>query len=244
MRQVWLFALVSFVVFRAEARVEPFTITLVREPPKTGGVPEAHVEWLREIVAKLARAQRLPHAVTVTYRSCGTANAYYHPSRHAITICHELWDKRRALYASTGHDDAEIAKLIDQTMAYTVFHELGHAMHHQLELPIIGRIEDAADELATMLLVEVGDDGFEIGKGAAYGHHLALAAGIEHDFWDEHASGAQRGFAIACLLHGADRERTAELVAHMGVPAKRLAKCIAERPRRIATWQKLFGQSQ
>jgi len=230
MRQLLVVALVLATV-RGEASDDP-EILVIRTPPKAGGVPEAHIEWMRDtVLPQLERELQLSHSVTVTYRSCGKANGYYDAATHTITICHELWDDRVAMYAAAGHGD------IDHAMAYTVFHELGHAMHHQLDLPLVGSIEDDVDEIATMWLIELGL--LDVAKFAASGHYLETASGRDHDFWDEHGSGAQRGFAIACLLYGAGVDATDE----MHVPASRLKKCLSDYPRRLATWRKLFGRT-
>jgi putative metallopeptidase DUF4344 len=217
--------------------VTPPQFVVARIAPHTGGVPEDQVARTRELLSRIEL--RLPHVVTVVYRDCGTANAFYSAETRTISICHELWNERRALYLASGHDANAIATRLRDAMAFTVFHELAHALHAELELPLVGRIEDAADEIATMLLISIGAP--EIAEHAAYGHHLRSLATSRHAFWDEHASGAQRGFAIACLLYGADPVRTSPLVTWMHAPTSRIARCVSEHARRVETWRRLFG---
>lgn len=244
-----LVAALALLIARVEAEpvrptpsAERTQISVTRTAPKrTGevGVPADHVAWTRDLIALLERELRLPHPIKVTFQDCGSANAHYYGDRRAIVICHELWEERRTLYRATNHDRPTTDTRLRDSIAYTAFHELAHAMHHELDLPIVGRTEDAADEIATMWLQRIG--AYSVAKRAAYGHHLrSQQPRYEHDFWADHGSGAQRGFAIACVLHGFDKTGVADLMTRMRIPAKALGKCGLDHERRTKTWQKLF----
>lgn len=47
------------------------------------------------------------------------------------------------------------------TMVFFFFHELGHALITELELPVVGPEEDVADELAIFTLIDAGDKGYD-----------------------------------------------------------------------------------
>jgi hypothetical protein len=227
----------------AERPVEPNathdSAVVTYEPPKSAGVVGAardHVEHTRGVMARLARP--LPHPVRVVFRECGTANAYYVRADHAIVICHELWVERRARYIATGHDRATIERQLREAMTFTVLHEFAHALHQQLDLPILGSAEDAADEIATLSLVQLGMAG--AAASAARGHYLRGNTGR---FWDDHGTGAQRGFAIACKLYGADPARHAALMIAMKVPAGRRQHCRSSYPARQRAWRSLLARS-
>jgi hypothetical protein len=211
-------------------------ITVEYIAPKRAGVigaPADHIVAMRQLVARLEF--HLPHSIKVSYRECGSANAFYWAESHTIAICHELWDERRKLYVATHTDREAIEHQLRDAMTYTLFHEFGHALHHELELPLLGNIEDAADELATIAMIRAGSG--DAAASAAAGHRLrARQPGYSHDSWDPHASGAQRGFAIACVLYGAEPARYADLITGMKVPALRLASCVRDYPHRLATW--------
>ncbi len=241
-------AALALIVTRADA--DPPTDTapkLVIEytPPAKGvvGIPPDHVARMRVLVGLLETQLRLPNRITISYRQCGSANAYYWHSRHAIEICHELWDKRRRLYLSTGNagrDSESIARRLRAAMTFTFFHELGHALHDELDLPLLGRDEDAVDDIATLWMIRLGVG--DAAQHAAFGHHLrAQQPKYRHAAWDEHGSGDQRGFSIGCLLYGADPERYMSTLERMNIPAPHLMRCKKDFATRRRAFDKLFA---
>ena len=75
----------------------------------------------------------------------------------------------------------------------------------------------------------------------ALGHHLrAQQPNYTHDAWDEHASGAQRGYAIGCMLYGADPERYAKVLEKMRIPAPHILRCKKDYATRLSAWGVLF----
>ncbi len=59
-------------------------------------------------------------------------------------------------YSQTGIT-AEQATM--DALMHTLFHELAHALIHINDIPIVGKEEDAADGLASVLLIELFEDG-------------------------------------------------------------------------------------
>lgn len=207
---------------------------------RQGGAPADYVDEMRAVVARVDAMLSLPRPLAVEYRSCRTANAFYYPTQHALVICHELWDARRRRYEAAGIASDVLDKRLRDAMTFTFFHEFAHALHAELDLPILGSSEDAADEIATRWMIRLGLA--DLAAQAARGHHLR--AQEQHEFWDEHGSGAQRGFAIACVLYGADRKHFAGLMTELGVPVDRRAKCERDHPRRERAWTTLLGVRQ
>ncbi len=238
-------AALAMVVSRADAERPLETTKLVVEytaPTSKGvvGVPLEHVARMRVLISLLEPQLKLPNRITISYRECGSANAYYRPYYHSIEICHELWDKRRALYTATGNAREAIDRRLRAAMTFTFFHEFGHALHDELKLPLLGREEDAVDDIATLWMIRLGVG--ESAQHAAYGHHLrAQQPEYTHDAWDEHGTGAQRGYAIGCLLYGSDPERYSMALDRMMIPAPQMIRCKKDYVRRLDAWQVLFG---
>lgn len=237
-------AVVLAVVSHAEAERPVPGPKLVVEytPPKTKGVigiPADHVARMRILVGMLESQLVLPNKITIRYRECGSANAYYYASSHTIEICHELWDKRRRLYARTTLPKATVDHRLRSSVMFTFFHELGHALHDELELPLLGRDEDAVDDIATIWMIRLGVG--DAAQYAAFGHHLrAQQPDYTHAIWDEHANGARRGYAIGCLLYGSDPVRYANTLEQMQVPAPHMLRCKGDYQQRVRAWQVLF----
>ena len=118
------------------------------------------LENLREFLSPL----RLPHRLVITMQSCNRANAFY--SRARVTICYEYIEliHQRAPKATTPegvtYEDAVIAGVVS-----VVLHEVSHAVFGLLQIPILGREEDAADQLAGFIMVQLGKN--VVARGAA-----------------------------------------------------------------------------
>ena len=106
---------------------------------------------------------------------------------------------------------------VNFTLANTLFavlHELGHAIIDEFEMPILGGEEQAADTIASLILVQArkqfpGSD-FPFTRSlaaAAHGQRLSWETGMEEDqletfFWTRHKLSIQRHHDAVCLLYG------------------------------------------
>ena len=237
-------AALAMVVSRADADRPlegPKLVVEYTAPTSKGvvGIPLDHVARMRVLIRFLEHQLKLPNQITISYRECGSANAYYRSYDHSIEICHELWDKRSALYTATGNARGAIDRRLRAAMTFTFFHELGHALHDELELPLLGRDEDAVDDIATLWMIRLGVG--DSAQQAADGHHLrSQQPEYTHDAWDEHGTGAQRGYAIGCLLYGSDPGRYSSALERMMIPAPQIMRCQKDYAKRLGAWQVLF----
>lgn len=104
---------------------------------------------------------------------------------------------------------AEQRRFAYNNSLFVLYHEVGHLLFHQLELPVLGREEDAADNLATWTLLRLGTERAEqVLKDAAEGWVLSGLAydsgGGEGDFAAAHSLDKQRAYQIVCLMIGMD----------------------------------------
>ena len=111
-------------------------------------------------------------------------------------------------------------------------HELGHALIHQLNLPLTGLEEDSADGFATFFTVNDKDTGPNAALGAAV---LFDAMGSKkpnltfEDFSSDHAVILQRVYNFLCSVLGNDPQRLHNsLVADGYVPEGRALLCRKE----------------
>lgn len=204
---------------------------------------------LEEAVKALNNTFRIPRDVEVTLRECGEANAYYESDSRRISLCYELV----AYYADIFFIDAETEE--DQEIAgeavagatlFTLFHELGHALIDLWDLPITGREEDAVDQLATIILLEGGEDGQSAalsGAEAFWGEEEddESAEGEEESFWDEHSLGEQRYYNIVCWSYGSNPEGLSDLIEDEWLPQERADQCPDEFARMSKAWDTLLS---
>jgi hypothetical protein len=236
-------AVLIMAVVRADAERPTPRITIDYAAPTSAhvkGIPGDHVARVRALVELLESQVRLPNALKIEYRECGDAKAYYRRTSSTIVICHELWEKRRALYLDTGTDRETADRRLHNAMMFSVFHEIGHAFHDQFQLPLLGNEEDAIDDIATLWMIRLGAG--EAAKSAAYGHHLR---GIQPQYdnvpWEEHNNAGKRGFSIACMLYGSDPERYSHVFKQMNVPALPITRCKEEYVESHRAFHALFG---
>lgn len=123
---------------------------------------------------------------------------------------------------------------------FVLFHELGHCLIHQLELPTVGKEEDAVDEFATLLLLESGETGEIAILSAATWFATNREGKDTTPFWDEHSLDMQRFFGIFTLLYATNPERYAEMAHSLGISADRLAKAQIDYKKKDAAWTRLL----
>jgi hypothetical protein len=111
-------------------------------------------------------------------------------------------------------------------------HEFGHALIHQLNLPLTGLEEDSADGFATFFTVNDRDTGPNAALGAAV---LFDAMGSKRpnltleDFSSDHAVILQRVYNFLCSVLGSDPQRLQNpLVTDGYIPKERALLCRKE----------------
>ena len=226
------------------ARVAGPKMTIVIEKPHTKGlvgVPDDYDVFLTKLVTGLDTAFRLPRALPVRVRECGVVNAFYNPADHTISVCHELWDDTIKLFKNAGMDDAKASELTHGMMTFTFMHEFGHALVGEFGLPITGKGEDAADEIATIILGYAGEMGPKAAlSGATWFQAMAQAPNAHNVFYDEHSFNDQRVVSITCLLYGSDQKRYTKLMTALKIPQKRLNRCVRDYGDRLKAWNALL----
>lgn len=123
---------------------------------------------------------------------------------------------------------------------HTLMHEIGHVLYDQYDLPLLAREEDAADALASVLLLEYVENGATIALNAAdmFGHESEAYEWFEQsDFWSEHSLDIQRYYSTICHVYGSDPDLHEDLVNdEYGLSEERASACQAEYERLSAGW--------
>lgn len=184
----------------------------------------------------------LPNAIAVNFEECGEENAYYSPDDVTISMCYELIERYKAIFASENLSEDEYTEEVVNAALFTFYHELGHALVDQLNLPITGKEEDVVDEFATVVLLQDNDI-----SGVLSGMYQFALDAEETEasldqlaFWDEHSFDSQRFYSIACLIYGSDPAEFTDLVTDEELPADRAESCPVEYERKTAAWNALL----
>jgi hypothetical protein len=122
------------------------------------------LEKLQEIFSPF----RLQADLTLKTIECGVSNAWY--QRPTLTICYEyLADIRKIMPKETTPAGITPTDAVLGQFFYVVAHEMGHALFDQLNVPLWGRPEDAADQFAAYMMLLFGkQDARRLIGGAAF----------------------------------------------------------------------------
>lgn len=185
----------------------------------------------------------LPRTVNVELAECGFENAFYEPAKHRIVMCYELTQYFINLFKRAGLADRQAGENALYATVFTFFHESGHMLANELELPITGREEDAADQFSTLMLTtSAGDTGQKAAEAAALWFSLTANRPTDRtQFMDEHSLDQQRFYAIICLLYGSNPNRYEPVVRRLGFPQARVQKCRREYEQTARAWKALLA---
>ena len=203
-------------------------------------------QFLEVLADELNKTVHLPENVTLGFGECGTVNAFFDPETRSVIICYELMDYFEQMFAGEFERDEDIGDAVIGATTFTLFHELGHALVHVLQLPITGKEEDAVDQLSATILLSEPEFGVDAILDAATWFfretekEVESGMGVEHmPFYDEHAMNGSRFFNLICWTYGSNPEMFAELVGNP-LPAERAQRCPGEFERFSAAWDTLL----
>ena len=113
---------------------------------------------------------------------------------------------------------------------FVLIHESGHALINELAIPVLGREEDAADAMATLVLLRMGDAFADrVVVNAAKGWFLSdqrdRKDGVPNAYYDEHGMDLQRAYYIVCLLVGGQPGKFKALADEVQIPEERQQTC-------------------
>lgn len=188
-----------------------------------------------EKLQKLLSPFRLPRTLLISLDECdGDPDAFYDYDNDTITICYEyvdqLWENMPQETTPSGVEpiDTMIGPLFEVSL-----HEVGHALFYMLELPVLGREEDAADQVAAYILLQFGEsEARRLITGAvhAYGTEAKKSGRCRslEDFANDHSTPGQRAYNLMCLAYGADQEVFSDFVGKGYLPKERAEYCNEE----------------
>jgi hypothetical protein len=195
-------------------------------------------ETLTEALNKLVR---LPSTVDVQLVDCGTINAFYDPNQKRVIVCYELMTYFAQIFKPSMPDQNQLGMAVIGATTFAFFHEIGHGLIHILQLPAVGREEDSADQLATMILIADGEAGIGLALSGAHWFQLQEQAGVNKTpFSDEHAFDMQRFYNILCMVYGSDPTKYADFVTSGTLPPARAQRCPEEYGKIRHAWEKLL----
>ncbi len=201
--------------------------------------------FLENVASALSSGIKLPRQLSFGTAECGSANAYYAPSRAEIVICLEL-----VQFLSNGiskryariSPPAEIGEMINGAIFFIVFHEIGHALIDVLQLPVLGKDEDAADQIGTFFVLSGQNSPQALAGAFWFFEDRSLNYSRQH-FSGVHSLGPQRQSNLACWAYGSNPERFGYLKSSPLLPASRVVSCRREFQRLDSSVRRLLGDA-
>lgn len=202
------------------------------------------VKLLEQMAEVINRTIRVPIQIPLAARECGTVNAYYSSRDRAVYICYEMLEQIiKGVTRDFGNTPEN--KKMDAAFGAIFFilhHELGHALIDVLRVPVLGKEEDAADAIATYLMLRMPDSYSAI-LGTLWFFGQGSKEFSMRDFADEHSLGPQRQSSLLCFALGKDPERFESLAKRFALPDERARRCSAENRQLENSVSRLLGNS-
>ncbi|MBS1861535.1 MAG: hypothetical protein JSS68_07460 [Actinobacteria bacterium] len=186
----------------------------------------------RKLAKSLATAFELPDPLLIKGVNGFGGGPFYNPEDNSITLPYEfpavVFDViTRSNSKGTPEEWGEAAGAVN---SFVLAHEFAHALIHNFELPVLDREEDAADGIATVMLLKAEEGALYAIDAAEF---WAAFSGRQEppalaEYADNHSLDRVRADNILCFVAGSD-ERILEAFAENGVlPESRLASCPSE----------------
>lgn len=201
----------------------------------------ANNKVFEKVAEGLNNTVRIPKAVAIELVDCNTINAFYDPNTNRIIVCYELLDYFLDVFKPNAKTDDALGNAVIGATMFSFYHETGHGLIHLLDLPAVGREEDSVDQLATLTLIAMGDEGVAMAESGAYWFQLQAKQG-HHDtpFWDEHGFDGQRFYNIMCLIYGSNPAKYAKFIKDGSLPKERAKHCPEEYAKIDKAWERLL----
>src|SRR3954463_12288153 len=174
-------------------------------------------------------AIKLPKPLVLKFAGCdGTSNAWYEPADGTVTFCYEY-----VAEIQKGAEGSTTAGIPFETawqgaVVFVLLHETGHALFDLLKVPILGREEDAADNVAAFLMLRAGEGIARRVLGGAAWMYLHDSKGRmpdDSDFSDVHGLDSQRFYNVLCMAYGSNPASFQGMVDKGYLPKDRAEGC-------------------
>jgi hypothetical protein len=134
-----------------------------------------------------------------------------------------------------------LAEFVSGNMLFVLLHEMAHVAITQMGLPVVGRMEDAADTYAALRLIRSGSKfSHRVLTEAAEGWFMAdrrdQKTADKVAYYDDHGLNQQRAYQIVCLMVGSDDEKFKDLAKETKLPKERQDSCAGDYSNARYSW--------
>ena len=186
----------------------------------------------RSLAKSLATAFELPNPLLIKGVNGFGGGPFYNPEDNSITLPYEFPAVvfNVIVESNPKGTPTEWGEAAGAVNSFILAHEFGHALIHNFELPVLGREEDAADGLSTVVLLKAEEGALYAIDAAEFWEAFsgrqdppALA-----EYADNHSFDRQRADNILCWVAGSDEGILEAFLENEILPEDRLAACPGE----------------
>ena len=128
---------------------------------------------------------------------------------------------------------------------FIMFHESGHMLIDELQVPVLSKEEDAVDAMSTIFLLQAEDGLYDAALiDSTMGWMLMAADDKKHGsssvMWGKHGLNEQRAFNIGCYMVGKDPGKFSDFAETIGLPKTRQESCAGDFEDLSKGWEKVL----
>lgn len=210
------------------------SVTYAKPKSKSDAVGETFLKAvdLGNLTNILATTFEIPNQITVKAVDGVGGGPFYNPNNDTITFQYGfatlIYNTLQA--ANPSWSQKQLGYATGAVLGFILEHEFAHALINIYNLPVLGKEEDAADTLATLLLLK-SPEGTDLAISAA--EFWADFSGRQNppavaDYADEHSLDLQRSYSIICDIAGSSDERYKQIDQSGLLPKGDIQSCPAQ----------------
>jgi hypothetical protein len=139
----------------------------------------------------------------------------------------------------------QLVEFVVGNALFVMAHELGHGLINEMNMPVLGREEDAADSFAIVTALRMST-GFservliEAARGWVLSSKRDKKQRAALAFYDEHGLDLQRAYNVICFMYGADPEKYKALAEATKLPEERQESCVYDWKNTSWSWEEML----
>ncbi len=186
----------------------------------------------RSLAKSLATAFELPNPLLIKGVNGFGGGPFYNPEDNSITLPYEFPAVVFNVIIQSNPEETpkEWGEAAGAVNSFILAHEFAHALIHNFELPVLGREEDAADGIATVVLLKAEEGGLYAIDAAEFWEAFSGRQDPPDlaEYADNHSFDRQRADNILCWVAGSDEAILEAFLENEILPEDRLAACPGE----------------
>lgn len=218
------------------------------QPPRGGdnalGATLLKAVGVENLIGSFSGAFQVPGELSVDGVNGFGGGPFYNPRNQSITFQYGfsglIFQTLRRLHPEwTAH---RLGEGVGAVESFILAHEFTHALIDVYDLPVLGREEDAADDLATLILIKAQNGDQFVSDSAQFWAALSRRQRVPtlSDYADVHSLDLQRAFEMMCELAGSSQQTFTEVRRLRVLPGARLARCPAEYQQKVESFEQVL----